>query len=114
MTARAEDTMDAGNTTTADGDSTAGGAAVVRLRYFAAAAEAAGSPGEDLTLPAGSTVADLITALTDAHGPKLGRVLTISSLLVDGVTTVVAENGDATLTSGSEVQVDVLPPFAGG
>ncbi|MFC7406332.1 MoaD/ThiS family protein [Georgenia alba] len=89
-------------------------AVLVHLRYFAAAAEAAGSSAEDVALPAGATVSDLVARLTDAHGAALGRILTISSLLVDGETRVVADDGGTALTPSGAVHVDVLPPFAGG
>jgi molybdopterin synthase sulfur carrier subunit len=79
---------------------------LVTVRYFAAAAEAAGVTTE--TLPAG-TVGALIAAMTKAHGPGLELVLARCSLLAAGIR--VAE--DATpLADG--VTVDVLPPFAGG
>lgn len=89
---------------------TDGATALVRVRYFAAAAEAAGTPGEDVSLPARATAADLVAALSDAHGPELARVLGISSLLVDGVvrTDLTHPLGDGATS------VDVLPPFAGG
>ncbi|MFD1716803.1 MoaD/ThiS family protein [Georgenia deserti] len=86
----------------------------VRLRYFAAAAEAAGTSSEDLAVRADCTVGELVETLTVAHGPQLGRVLAISSLLVDGQTRVVADDGAARLSGAAEVGVDVLPPFAGG
>ncbi|KAE8762620.1 MoaD/ThiS family protein [Georgenia thermotolerans] len=83
----------------------------VRVRYFAAAAEAAGTAAEDVALPDGATAADLVAALA-ARGPALARVLGISSLLVDGV---VREDRDRPLTAaGATAAVDVLPPFAGG
>ena len=83
----------------------------VRVRYFAAAAEAAGTAAEDVALPDGATAADLVAALT-VRGPALARVLAISSLLVDGV---VREDRDRPLAAtGTMVAVDVLPPFAGG
>lgn len=85
----------------------------VQLRYFAAAAEAAGVAAEDLTLPAGATAADLTDLLAVRHGSELGRILGISSLLVDDV---VREEPDAPLAAADRpaVRVDVLPPFAGG
>lgn len=87
---------------------------VVHLRYFAAAAEATGTPAEELTLPAGATAADLLATVRRVHGPRVDRVLEISSLLVDGTA---REDRAAPLRAGSApgaVKVDVLPPFAGG
>ncbi|WP_448073071.1 MoaD/ThiS family protein [Georgenia yuyongxinii] len=85
----------------------------VHLRYFAAAAEAAGAPTQDVTMPPGTTADDLLDAL-GAGRPELRRVLDISSLLVDGV---VREDRTLPLRSGAPaapLRVDVLPPFAGG
>ncbi|TRW43840.1 MoaD/ThiS family protein [Georgenia yuyongxinii] len=85
----------------------------VQLRYFAAAAEAAGAPSEEVTLPVGATAEDLLGAI-GAERPELRRVLDISSLLVDGV---VREDRSLPLqTAGTPtaLRVDVLPPFAGG
>ena len=81
----------------------------VRVRYFAAAAEAAGRDGE--TLPAADvpTAGALRAAVIGAHGADLERVLTRCSLLCDG--TRLAGDDDA-VPAGSTV--DVLPPFAGG
>ena len=85
----------------------------VTVRYFAAARAAAGVAAEDLTLPAGATAADLTDLLAVRHGSELGRILGISSLLVDDV---VREELDGPLAAGDRpvVRVDVLPPFAGG
>ena len=78
----------------------------VTVRYFAAAAEAAGVETE--VLPAGS-VGDLVAAMVRSHGPGLQHVLARCSLLAAGVRL----SDDATLVAGG-VTVDVLPPFAGG
>jgi molybdopterin synthase sulfur carrier subunit len=80
--------------------------AMVTVRYFAAAAEAAGVRTE--TLQAGS-VGDLVASMVRSHGPGLQNVLARCSLLAAGVR--VADN--ATLLADG-VTVDVLPPFAGG
>jgi molybdopterin converting factor small subunit len=79
---------------------------VITVRYFAAAAEAAGTEEERL---AAATVGDLRAAMLDAHGAGLARVLARCSLLAAGRRV----DGDATeLAAGTTV--DVLPPFAGG
>ncbi|GHG46597.1 molybdopterin synthase sulfur carrier subunit [Flavimobilis marinus] len=85
----------------------------VQVRFFAAAAEAAGTSHEQVALPDGGTGADLVAALGAAHGEALARVLAISSLLVEGV---VAEDLAAPLAAPgtASLRVDVLPPFAGG
>ena len=80
----------------------------VGVRYFAGAAAAAGVEEEDVELPAGATLADLVARVGASRGADLRRVLAACTFLVDGVG---AGAGDA-LTTGTVV--DVLPPFAGG
>lgn len=75
----------------------------VLVRYFAAAAEAAGRDEERLTA---STVGELRNTLLASY-PALAPVLAKGSFLVDGVVT-----RDPTRTLGT--RVDVLPPFSGG
>jgi len=74
------------------------------VRYFAAAAEAAGTEEETLSA---STVGELRTILKDAYGEPMQRVLASGSFLVDGVV-----SRDDSRSLGA--RVDVLPPFAGG
>ena len=76
----------------------------VIVRYFAAAAEAAGVEEETLTA---STVGELRSLLKNAYGEPMQRVLASGSFLVDGVV-----SRDDARTLGA--RVDVLPPFAGG
>ncbi|WP_307852462.1 MoaD/ThiS family protein [Glaciihabitans sp. dw_435] len=86
---------------------------MVRVRYFAAAAEAAGC--EEQVLPEASTslagavltVGDVRRALIELYGDPMARVLASGSFLVDGVV-----SRDDSRPVGSTV--DVLPPFAGG
>ena len=78
--------------------------AKVFVRYFAAAAEAAGVEEETLSA---STVGELRALLTDAYGDPMSRVLASGSFLVDGVV-----SRDDARELGA--RVDVLPPFAGG
>ena len=77
----------------------------VRVRYFAAAAEAAGL--EEEALPREPTVGALRAMLIDRYGEPMSRVLASGSFLVDGVV-----SRDDSRTLGDSV--DVLPPFAGG
>jgi molybdopterin converting factor small subunit len=78
----------------------------VTVRYFAAAAEAAGLDVETLSA---ATAGELRAAMVTAHGAELERVLSRCSLLAAGVRV----RDDATpLDEGATV--DVLPPFAGG
>ena len=79
--------------------------ATVLVRYFAAAAEAAGREEEQVTVEA--TAGALRTWLADRYGPAMQRVLDAGSLLVDGTVT---RDPARPLRS----KVDVLPPFAGG
>ena len=74
------------------------------VRYFAAAAEAAGTETEERSE---ATLAGLRTAILNEH-PKLFLVLPDCAVLVDGVRT----DGDIPLADAR--LIDVLPPFAGG
>jgi molybdopterin converting factor small subunit len=77
---------------------------VVEVRYFAAAAEAAGRDDEALDV---ATVGDLRGLLEDRYGEPMARVLRSGSFLVDGVV-----SRDPARALGA--RVDVLPPFSGG
>jgi molybdopterin converting factor small subunit len=79
---------------------------VTRLRYFAAAAEAAGRAEEDWDSRV-ATVGELRDALVARYGAAMSRVLETGSFLVDGVV-----SRDPARPLGE--RVDVLPPFAGG
>lgn len=83
-----------------------GAGPVTRVRYFAAAAEAAGTAAESVEA---TTVGELRDRVVAVHGPDLERVLARCALLVDGQRV----DDDRTPLHGDEV-VDVLPPFAGG
>ncbi len=79
---------------------------MTRLRYFAAAADAAGRSEEEWE-PSPATVGELRAALVERYGDPMERVLLTGSFLVDGVV-----SRDPARTLGE--RVDVLPPFAGG
>jgi len=79
---------------------------VITVRYFAAAAEAAGCATE---VVAARTAGELRAAVVARHGPELERVLARCSLLADGERLGADE---APLRDGGTVEV--LPPFAGG
>ena len=84
----------------------------VLVRYFAAAADAAGL--EEETLPAVATVGELRGVLVARYGEAMARVLASGSFLVNGV---VSRDDARSLGAGGDgpgVRVDVLPPFAGG
>ena len=76
----------------------------VRVRYFAAAAEAAGTDAEERTEPG---LAALRAAMVADH-PALGGILDRCAVLVDG------ERRDDDAPLAGVAHVDVLPPFAGG
>ena len=77
---------------------------MVEVRYFAAAAEAAGVEEEMLDA---ATSGELRALLADKYGAPMERVLASGSFLVDGVV-----SRDPAIALGA--RVDVLPPFAGG
>ena len=79
---------------------------MILVRYFAGARAAAGVAEEKAAAP---TLGALVTALGDAHGDQLARVLTRCSFLVDGLV-----RRDRSAPLSPDAVVDVLPPFAGG
>ena len=84
--------------------------AELTIRYFAAAAEAAGREDEVIepTLAASLTTVGAVRAhLIDRYGAAMARVLANGSFLVDGV----VSRDDSRPVGRS---IDVLPPFAGG
>jgi molybdopterin converting factor small subunit len=95
--------------TPARGVGASGADVTATVRYFAGAKAAAGTGAEIVTLPRGTTVADLVAAVAADHGEALTRVLAASSLLIDGLA---VHERTAELPDGATV--DVLPPFAGG
>ena len=77
---------------------------VAEVRYFAAAAEAAGVEEELLDA---LTVGELKQLLVEKYGEPMKKVLASGSFLVDGD----VRRDDATPVGA---RIDVLPPFAGG
>ncbi len=78
---------------------------MVTIRYFAAAAEAAGTDSEQV---AADTLGELLTTITGSRDARFADVLARCSLLLDGG---YVTDADTTLGAGT---LDVLPPFAGG
>ncbi|MDO8121577.1 MoaD/ThiS family protein [Isoptericola sp. b490] len=78
---------------------------MIRVRYFAAAAEAAGVDEESVTA---GTRAELVSVVVGRHGPDLARVLDRCALVAEGRRL----DGEDAIDDGA--LVDVLPPFAGG
>jgi molybdopterin synthase sulfur carrier subunit len=77
------------------------------VRYFAAAAEIAGTEREEWNLADASSLASLRAALGERYGSEMMRVVRSGSMLVDGVAQFDADTLDGSV-------IDVLPPFAGG
>jgi sulfur-carrier protein len=80
----------------------------ITVRYFAAARAAAGSESEELAVPAGATVGELVDTL-GGRSQELSRVLSRCSYLCDGMA---VRDKAQPLRAGNTI--DVLPPFAGG
>jgi sulfur-carrier protein len=91
--------------------------AIVTLRYWAAAKEAAGTAEE--TIRAG-TLAEALAAAQGKVGddadtkpnPRLQAVLARSSFLIDGAP--VGTRAPETVVLSDAAVIEVLPPFAGG
>ena len=84
----------------------------VQVRFFAAAAEAAGTDTATAQVARDSSLAQA-AAQAGGCGNDLNRVLSISSYLVGGL----RESGKkrlADLDDLTDLTIDVLPPFAGG
>lgn len=80
----------------------------VTVRYFAAAAAAAGVDTETLDLAKDATIASLVEQLS-GRDAELARVLKRCSYLSDGVAV-----RDLNKPVSTPQTIDVLPPFAGG
>ena len=87
--------------------------AMITIRYWAAAKEAAGVEAESCEA---GTLAEALSAVLarrdDGAGDRLRAVLARSSFLVDGAPAGVRRHEDIGL--GSQAVIEVLPPFAGG
>jgi sulfur-carrier protein len=86
--------------------------AIVTLRYWAAAKEAAGTAEETISA---ATLAEALAAARGGHpgqNPRLRAVLARSSFLIDGAP-VGGRAPEAVMLSDAAV-IEVLPPFAGG
>lgn len=78
----------------------------VVVRYFAAARAAAGVAEETIDA---DTIRQCLSMIEAERGPGLQRVLKVCSLLLDGV-----QVRDLDHVLSGNVELDVLPPFAGG
>jgi sulfur-carrier protein len=84
--------------------------AIVTMRYWAAAKEAAGVAEQELT--ADTLAAALAVAAARASGAQLEAVLARSSFLIDG--NPVGRRAAETVLLADGNVIEVLPPFAGG
>ncbi len=78
---------------------------MARVRYFAAAEEAAGREEETRDEPTLGALRDALAA----DYPELAAILPRCAVLVAG-----SRTADPTAVLGADTLVDVLPPFAGG
>lgn len=79
---------------------------MARVRYFAGAAQAAGTDEEQLD---GATVGEVLADAQRTHGDRLTEVLARCSVLHEGRYV----DDDSAPVQASDT-IDVLPPFAGG
>ncbi|NUW38174.1 MoaD/ThiS family protein [Nonomuraea sp. SMC257] len=79
-----------------------------KVRYWAAAREAAGVPEESFEA---ATLGELMTKITRDRA-ELARVVRRSSFLVDG--SPVGKRAHDTVVLAEGATVEILPPFAGG
>lgn len=80
----------------------------MEIRFFAGAAEAAGTPSRTVEVTPEQTVEYVVQQLV-GDDARLAKVMGASSLLLDG-----ARVADRSVAVGTAAQLDVLPPFAGG
>lgn len=79
---------------------------VVTVRFYAAAAEAAGTHETTIEVPDDATVDDALQ-LVDSRYPKVAAMRSQCSVFVDDVQARTPQLGNART-------LDILPPFAGG
>ncbi len=80
----------------------------VCLHYWAGARQAAGTETEHWTA---TSIGAALAAARHGRDARFGRVLSVCSLLVEGVV-VRSDQMERPLTG--DVTVEILPPFAGG
>ena len=80
----------------------------VTVRFFAAAATAAGRESMTLTLPPGSSLQDALCELS-GQSDEIALVIQKCSYLCDGVAV-----RDRAIALQAHQTLDVLPPFSGG
>lgn len=86
---------------------------VIRLRYWAAAKAAAGTPSDDVPVNGPTTLAELRRTAAELHpGTRLAEVLAACSTLVGEQPVGTADPTTYVVEPGATVEF--LPPFAGG
>jgi molybdopterin synthase sulfur carrier subunit len=90
------------------------GAGTVTVRYWASARSAAGVESDSVPVRAGSTLAEVLSAVRELHGdrPRLAEVVAVCSVLVGDRPVGSADPATVDLVDGDVVEL--LPPFAGG
>lgn len=95
------------------------GARDIQVRFFAAAAQLAGCEANTVKPAPGETVKDIAMAAarpTSCDPQRLGQVLDVCSFLSGGALSAPDAPADAICPADprAAIQLDVLPPFAGG
>jgi len=86
---------------------------VIRVRYWAAAKAAAGTPSDDVPVNGSLPLAELRRAAAELHPDhRLAEVLAVCSTLVGEQPVGTADPDSVVIEAGSTVEF--LPPFAGG
>ena len=80
----------------------------ITVRYFAGAAQAAATTSESIEISPGTTLEQLLSQLSQ-RSDELARVLAASSYLINSRPVT---DRSSVLEEG--INLDVLPPFAGG
>jgi sulfur-carrier protein len=86
----------------------------VTVRYWAAARAAAGVDQDELPVPEGATLADVLAGVLALHAdrPRLADVVGVCSVLVGDRPVGTSDPAQVQLRAGDVVEL--LPPFAGG
>lgn len=85
----------------------------ITVRYWAGARAAAGTAEDVVELPAGATLADLVSRVLELHpGDRMERTVAVCSVLLGDRPVGTQDPGAVVVPAGSVVEL--LPPFAGG
>lgn len=94
----------------------------VKVQYFELVRQYEDVTDQELALPRGATVGELLAAMVSQHGEALGDALLgpdcgplpNAVILLDGANILHLEGMDSELGQGSLVRLLLLPPFIGG